>query len=102
MRRQLQVIEQEAVVLRTKIQSLEVENEKLLAENKKMSLLKGTKKFGASKDTDKYVEQIATLEVDLSNANKQIAELKEVEAKRTEEINTLKNKINTVSCSCEL
>lgn len=38
LKRQLQVIEQEASVLRAKTQSLEVDNEKLQAENKKLQV----------------------------------------------------------------
>lgn len=38
MKRQLQVVEQEATVLRTKTQTLEQENDKLLAEVKKLQL----------------------------------------------------------------
>lgn len=100
LRRQLQVVEQEAVVLRTKIQTLETENEKLLSENKHLDLLKATRKLSSGKSSEnetKYLDQIATLEVDLTNANRQIADLNESEAKRNDEINTLKNKLNVVS-----
>lgn len=73
LKRQLQVIEQEAVVLRSKVQSLESENEKLTTESKRLQLLRGTKK--SDKNIEKYVDQIATLEVELGNANKKIREL---------------------------
>lgn len=79
LRRQLQVVDQEASVLRNKVQSLETENEKLSSENKKLSLLRSTKttKLDKSKDKDKdkYIDQIATLEVELAEKNAKIQEL---------------------------
>lgn len=69
----MQVIEQEAMVLRGKVQSLESENEKLTVENKRLHLLRGTKKV--ERGIEGYIEQIATLEVELSNANKKIKQL---------------------------
>lgn len=75
LKRQLQVIEQEAVVLRSKVQSLENENEKLATENKRLSLLRGTRK--SDKSLDKYIDHIAALEVDLDSANRKIKEMEE-------------------------
>lgn len=76
LKRQLQVIEQETSVLRNKVQSLETENEKLTAENKKLSLLRGTKAAKSSdKNMDKYIDQIASLEVELADAKTRIKEL---------------------------
>lgn len=58
MKRQLQVVEQEASVLRTKTQTLEQDNEKLLAEVKKLQLqnARNSVKVSTSKDTDKIKE----------------------------------------------
>ncbi|XP_057661473.1 early endosome antigen 1 isoform X2 [Diorhabda carinulata] len=77
LRRQLQVIEQEASVLRNKVQSLEVENEKLDNENKKLALktAKGTK---GDKHLDKYIDQIASLEIEMSEKNEKIKSLEEL------------------------
>lgn len=77
LKRQLQVIEQETSIFRSKIQSLETENEKLLSENKKLQLVKGTKNFRADKNIDRYIDQIAILEVELGEKNNQIKELEE-------------------------
>lgn len=103
LKRQLQVIEQEAVVLRSKVQSLESENEKLVTENKKLQLLRGTKK--TDKNVDRYIDQIANLEIELSDANKKIKQLesqrvssadnslKELLTKTEEEKNQLANNL---------
>lgn len=88
LKRQLQVIEQEANIFRSKIQSLETENEKLLSENKKLQLVKGTKILKSDKNIDKYIDQIAILEVELGEKNNQIKELEE-------QLNT--NKSNVLS-----
>ncbi|XP_017771201.1 PREDICTED: myosin-2 heavy chain isoform X2 [Nicrophorus vespilloides] len=77
LKRQLQVIEQEASVFRNKAQTLEVENEKLIADNKRLELLRGTKNLKADKALDIYVDKIATLEVDLEAAVKKIKDLEE-------------------------
>lgn len=94
LKRQLQVIEQEAVVLRSKVQSLESENEKLVTENKKLQLLKGAKK--SDKVIDKYVDQIASLEIELSDAKKRIKELEETSASSGTD-NKLKEQLSKVS-----
>ncbi|XP_049826815.1 interaptin-like isoform X4 [Aethina tumida] len=75
LKRQLQVIDQEASVLRNKVQSLETENEKLIAENKKLSLLRGTKSKSSEKNLDKYIDQIAKLEIELGEAQEKIKAL---------------------------
>lgn len=67
MKRQLQVVEQEASVLRTKTQTLEQENDKLLAEVKKLQLQvarSSIKPVAAtnSKETDKMKSTIDELE----------------------------------------
>lgn len=77
LKRQLQVIEQEAAVLRNKVQALESENEKLILENKKLNLLRGTKNLKIDKNMDKYIDQIATLEVELAERDQKITELEE-------------------------
>ncbi|XP_030748386.1 uncharacterized protein PFB0765w isoform X3 [Sitophilus oryzae] len=76
LKRQLQVIEQEAFVLRNKVQSLESENEKLTAENKKINLLKSTKNLkNSDKNLEKYVDQIAMLEIELAETKQRIKDL---------------------------
>ncbi|XP_063928274.1 centrosomal protein of 290 kDa isoform X5 [Zophobas morio] len=77
LKRQLQVIEQEANILRNKIQTLETENEKLISENKKLQLLRGTKNLKSDKSMDKYIDQIASLEVEIGEKNTKIKELEE-------------------------
>ncbi|KAJ8923622.1 hypothetical protein NQ315_010201 [Exocentrus adspersus] len=77
LKRQLQVIEQEATVLRNKVQALEGENEKLSTENKRLSLLRGTKNLRTEKNLDKYIDQIAILEVELAERDQKIRELEE-------------------------
>ncbi|KAK5639511.1 hypothetical protein RI129_012003 [Pyrocoelia pectoralis] len=74
-KRQLQSIEQEAVVLRTKVQTLENENEKLAADNKRLQLMRITKTTKGDKSGEKYIDRIAELEVELEYANKKIKEL---------------------------
>ncbi|XP_060537049.1 uncharacterized protein LOC132708624 isoform X2 [Cylas formicarius] len=75
LKRQLQSMEQETSVLRNKVQSLESENDKLNGENKRLALLAGTKSKKMDKNVDKYIDQIATLEVELEGARKTIEQL---------------------------
>lgn len=75
LKRQLEVIEQEASVLRTRVQNYENENEKLLQENKRLQLTRNSKNIKTDKIIDKYVDQIATLEIQLEEANVKIKEL---------------------------
>ncbi|CAH1255950.1 unnamed protein product [Diabrotica balteata] len=77
LRRQLQVIEQEASVLRNKVQTLEVENEKLGNENKKLGL-KTAKGIKSDKNIDKYIDQIAMLEIEISEKNEKIKDLEDL------------------------
>ncbi|KAF5306044.1 hypothetical protein FQR65_LT00759 [Abscondita terminalis] len=76
-KRQLQSIEQEAAVLRTKVQTLENENEKLTADSKRLQLLRVTKSAKADKSSEKYIDKIAELEVELDFANQKIKELED-------------------------
>lgn len=62
-------------MLRTKVQSLESENEKLTVDNKKLQLLKVSRTNKADKTLDIYIDKIATLEVELNDANNKITEL---------------------------
>ena len=67
LKRQLQVVEQEASILRTKTQELESECEKLNAENKKLSLSKAA----ASKRTTEIKtlrERVKELEAKLESS----------------------------------
>ncbi|KAK4872284.1 hypothetical protein RN001_016408 [Aquatica leii] len=83
-KRQLQSIEQEAIVLRTKVQTLETENEKLAADNKRLQLLRVTKNVKMDKSGEKYIDKIAELEVELDFAKKKIKELEETSTKSTD------------------
>ncbi|XP_015834246.1 centromere-associated protein E isoform X3 [Tribolium castaneum] len=92
LKRQLQVIEQEASILRNKIQSLEAENEKLISENKKLQLVRGAKNLkSADKNLDKYIDQIASLEIEISEKNDKIKALEEkLETALTQDSSSLK------------
>ncbi|KAK9708527.1 Protein SOGA [Popillia japonica] len=92
LKRQLEVIEQEASVLRTRVQNYENENEKLLQENKKLQLTRASKNVKADKSVDKYIDQIATLEVELSEANMKIKEL-EAKSASSDNVENLKLKL---------
>lgn len=73
LKRQLQNVEQEASILRTKNQTLEMDYEKLLAENKKLQLSKGSKKGGLLNSSQFELKgKIAALEKELEEANKKV------------------------------
>ena len=72
MKRQLQVIEQEAVVLRTKIQTLESENDKLAAENKQLQLQRIRKGPSEPESETELKMKIASLETKLAEANNKV------------------------------
>ncbi|XP_071054552.1 putative leucine-rich repeat-containing protein DDB_G0290503 isoform X2 [Onthophagus taurus] len=72
---QLQAVEQEANLLRTRVQNLENDNEKLTTENKRYQLSRNTKSLKSDKSLNKYIDQIATLEVELGDANNKIKDL---------------------------
>ncbi|XP_049773051.1 trichohyalin isoform X2 [Schistocerca cancellata] len=104
LKRQLQVIEQEAAILRTRTQALETENEKLTAENKKLQLVRGTKKTINSTATDEtsdraveLKERIADLERQLEEANKKVKELQTKIDEQEDEKKTAEPKKKTVS-----
>lgn len=92
LKRQLQIIEQETSVLRTKVQALETENEKLSVENKKLQLLKLSRTNKSDKALDLYIDKIATLEVELSDAKNEISQLKDGK-KSTKSDNELDNTV---------
>ncbi|XP_061708674.1 restin homolog isoform X3 [Cydia pomonella] len=75
LKRQLQVIEQEATVLRSKTQSLEADNEKLQAENKKLQLFKNTRSLRSEKSSEQAVAKVSKLENELKEALTKIKEL---------------------------
>ncbi|CAG4979227.1 unnamed protein product [Parnassius apollo] len=77
LRRQLQVIEQEANVLRAKTQSLEVDNEKLQAENKRLQLLKNAKNLKSDKNLEQSSIKASQLENELKEA---LAKIKDLES----------------------
>ncbi|KFB39173.1 hypothetical protein ZHAS_00006510 [Anopheles sinensis] len=64
LKRQLQVIEQEATVLRAKTQSLEQENEKHQTEIKKLQAVRKTSTTTSAVDTKKLTDNIEQLEKD--------------------------------------
>jgi hypothetical protein len=77
LKRQLQVVEQEASVLRTKTQTLEQENDKLLAEVKKLQLqvARGTSKTTiAGKEKDKELEKLKTTVEELEKSKNELLE----------------------------
>ncbi|KAM3967746.1 LOW QUALITY PROTEIN: uncharacterized protein ACR2FA_011294 [Aphomia sociella] len=92
LKRQLQVIEQEASVLRTKTQSLEVDNEKLQAENKKLQLLKGTKTLRSDKSLEQNANKISRLENELKEALEKVKEFENKE--KTEKKVRFGNEVN--------
>lgn len=72
LKRQLQVIEQEATVLRTKTQTLESDNEKLAAENKQLHLQR-IKKWPLEAENETALKaEITSLETKLSDANSKV------------------------------
>lgn len=71
LKRQLQLVEQEASILRTKTMTLENENEKLSAENRKMQLLRGAKKIASAPESE-TVDKIVALENKLADAEKSV------------------------------
>ncbi|GAB0098805.1 putative leucine-rich repeat-containing protein DDB_G0290503 isoform X1 [Sergentomyia squamirostris] len=83
LKRQLQVVESEATVLRTKLQTVEQENEKVMAENKKLQLQVAR---GAVKNSTPTVnstgngEELKKLEQERDELNKKLNEILEVTA----------------------
>ncbi|XP_063357519.1 uncharacterized protein LOC134647220 isoform X2 [Cydia amplana] len=75
LKRQLQVIEQEATVLRSKTQSLEADNEKLQTENKKLQLFKNTRTLRSEKSSEQAAAKVSKLETELKEALTKIKEL---------------------------
>jgi hypothetical protein len=72
LKRQLQVIEQEAAILRTKTQTLESDNEKLAAENKQLHLLR-LKKGSTETETEAELKgRITSMETELTVANNKV------------------------------
>lgn len=76
MKRQLQVIENEALVLRQRTQTLEAENEKLNSENKRLQLTRNAK---IARDSSSSVselralkDKVTSLESELSAANQKV------------------------------
>jgi hypothetical protein len=72
LKRQLQVIEQEATILRTKTQTLESDNEKLAAENKQLHLQK-IKKWPLETENETALKvKITSLETKLADTNNKV------------------------------
>lgn len=96
------MVEQEAVVLQSKLQTVESENEKLLTENKRLLLLtnRTTKKSNtdlSTSETNGDKNSSKETEASLLTANKKITELTEAETQQKKEIETLKQQLSTVS-----
>ncbi|KPI94778.1 Coiled-coil domain-containing protein 165 [Papilio xuthus] len=87
LKRQLQVIEQEANVLRAKTQSLEVDNEKLQSENKKLQLMKNTKSIKSDKNLEQSSIKVSQLETELKEA---LAKIKDLESSKEKDEKTEK------------
>lgn len=103
LKRQLQVVEQEAVILQSKLQSLETENEKLMAENKKLSLLSTNRNIKKSNtdlsndvNGDKTSAKQKELEASLAAANEKIIEITNAEKKRQEEVDQIRKQLTEV------
>ena len=73
LKRQLQVVETEANILRTKTQDLEIENEKLLSENKKLSLITASKTRAGSVERTQNESKITSLEKQLEESNRKVS-----------------------------
>lgn len=78
LKRQLQLVEQEATILRTKTQALESENETLVSENRKLQMMKNTKRGksveGDSASVIELKEKIKTLEHQVKESADKIGE----------------------------
>ncbi|XP_026676761.1 LOW QUALITY PROTEIN: COP1-interactive protein 1-like [Diaphorina citri] len=81
LKRQLQLVEQEATILRTKTQTLESENETLMNENRKLQMMRNTKRGksveGDSSSVIELKEKIKTLENEINESNNKIKEYEE-------------------------
>lgn len=86
MKRQLESVEQEAGLVRTKLQQLELENEKLNTENKKLALHAARQ---ARKDS-------VTSAAEATKAATELTKLKESLASVEEEKKKLETKLNNV------
>ena len=71
--RQLQLVEQEATILRTKTQDLEAENDKMMAENRRLHLRVSRK--GAPTDSEKLLLDKLELEERIRALEKKLAEI---------------------------
>lgn len=73
MKRQLQVVEQEANVLRTRNQNLESDNEKLVSENKRLLLTQGAKKSAQDRANNlDFKLKMGEMEKKLEDANQKV------------------------------
>lgn len=98
LKRQLQVVEQEAVVLQSKLQSVEGENDKLVTENNRLLLIsnRGIKKPNTDLNNgETNGDKVATkqLEVSLATANNKIIELTELEKQQKEDIDKMRKQL---------
>ncbi|KPJ16659.1 Coiled-coil domain-containing protein 165 [Papilio machaon] len=87
LKRQLQVIEQEANVLRAKTQSLEADNEKLQSENKKLQLMKNAKSIKSDKNLEQSSIKVTQLETELKEA---LAKIRDLESSKEKDEKTEK------------
>lgn len=103
LKRQLQLVEQEATILRTKTQTLESENETLMNENRKLQMMRNTKRGksveGDSSSVIELKEKIKTLENEINESNNKIKEYEEKVSSLTNnssKIDTLNSQITQV------
>ncbi|XP_052122837.1 uncharacterized protein LOC113212291 isoform X2 [Frankliniella occidentalis] len=79
LKRQLQVIENEAMVLRQRTQTLEAENDKLNSENKRLQLTRNAKNARDSSSSAAELrvlkDKVTSLESELSSANQKVRDL---------------------------
>ncbi|KAK3928455.1 Homeobox protein cut-like 1, partial [Frankliniella fusca] len=95
LKRQLQVIENEAMVLRQRTQTLEAENDKLNSENKRLQLTRNAKNARDSSSSAAELrvlkDKVTSLEAELSSANQKVRDLEGEIIKQGSKKASLKN-----------
>lgn len=87
-KRKLEMVEEEATVLRTRLQNLEMENDKMQAENKRLTLQaargikKDTEKNTSSVDVNKIKEELKLIELERDDLKDKLKSFMEASIKR--------------------
>lgn len=90
-KRKMETIEQEATVLRSKLQKVEQENEKLQTENKKLTITavraakKEPEKSGSAADINKIKEELKLLELERDELKEKVKSFMEASIKKLPE-----------------